>query len=177
VGQFEIELTMEDLRAVARYAAEAAEEVLDLFEKVHTDDHRPREAVENAWAFGRGGKRNKALRVTSLAALQAAGEAQTGPATHAAWAAVLAASAAYLHPLAKATQVKHILGSAAHAAHALELDAGGDTGVGDGHIDRAARRASADLISVLSRYPAAPHGGGRVGELIRRLDSALRQRS
>jgi hypothetical protein len=49
--------------------------------------------------------------------------------------------------------------------------------VGDGHIDRAARRASADLISVLSRYPAAPHGGGRVGELIRRLDSALRQRS
>jgi hypothetical protein len=49
-----------------------------------------------------------------------------------------AASAAYLHPLASAHQVKHILGAAAHAARA---------------------------------------GGGRVGELLRDLDDALRARS
>jgi hypothetical protein len=29
---------------------------------------------------------------------------------------------------------------------------------------------------VLSRYPAAPRGGGRVGELLRDLDEALRSR-
>jgi hypothetical protein len=30
------------------------------------------------------------------------------------------------------------------------------------------------VLDVLRRYPRAPGGGGRVGELIRRLDAALR---
>jgi hypothetical protein len=30
------------------------------------------------------------------------------------------------------------------------------------------------VVKVLRRYPAAPHGGGRVGELIRQLDGSLR---
>ena len=42
---------------------------------------------------------------------------------------------AFLHPLAKATQVKHILGSAAHAERAFEL-CGGDDPVG---LDRIAQ--------------------------------------
>jgi hypothetical protein len=50
--------------------------------------------------------------------------------------ALAAAGAAFLHPLAKATQVKHILGSAAHAARALELSAGDDPAVGAGHIEQ-----------------------------------------
>jgi hypothetical protein len=29
-------------------------------------------------------------------------------------------------------------------------------------------------VDVLRRYPAAPSGGGRVGELIRQLDASLR---
>jgi hypothetical protein len=29
-------------------------------------------------------------------------------------------------------------------------------------------------VDVLRRYPSAPRGGGRVGELIRQLDASLR---
>ena len=88
-----------------------------------------------------------------------------------------AASAAYLHPLADAHQVKHILGAAAHAARAAELMAGDDREVGAGYIEQARRRATPIVVDVLSRYPAAPPGGGLVGELLRDLDEALRDRS
>lgn len=87
-----------------------------------------------------------------------------------------AASAAYLHPLANATQVKHILGAAAHAARAAELLAGDDRDVCVGRIEQARRRATPGVVDVLGRYPTAPPGGGRVGELLRDLDKALRGR-
>ena len=95
-------------------------------------------------------------------------------AEHAARAASHAAGAAFLHPLAQATQVKHILGSAAHAALAAELDAGDDRVVEEAELDWAGLDASATVIDVLHRYPAAPAGGGRVGALVRALDGALR---
>jgi hypothetical protein len=79
-----------------------------------------------------------------------------------------------LHPLATATQVKHILGAAAHTARAKELAAGDDRTVGAEHIEQARRKAGAEVVEVLRRYPAAPGGGGRVGELMRELDHALR---
>jgi uncharacterized membrane protein len=88
-----------------------------------------------------------------------------------------AASAAYLHPLAKASQVKHILGAAAHAARAAELIAGDDRDVGVKHIEQTCRRATSAVVEVLRRYPAAPPDGGRVGKLVRALDKALRDRS
>lgn len=88
----------------------------------------------------------------------------------------VAASGAYLHPLADAHQVKHILGAAAHAARAAELMAADDRDVGADHIEQARRRASSAVVDVLIRYPAAPPGGGRVGELLRDLDEALRGR-
>jgi hypothetical protein len=85
-----------------------------------------------------------------------------------------AAGAAYLHPLAKATQVKHIVGAGAYAASAAELVAGDDPTVGAQHVEQAARRATPVLVEVLKRFPAAPGGGGRVGELMRMLDADLR---
>jgi hypothetical protein len=85
-----------------------------------------------------------------------------------------AAGAAYLHPLAKATQVKHILGAGAHAARAVELVADDDRCVGVEHLERMVRRATPVVVDVLKRFPAAPGGGGRVGELIRVLDAGLR---
>ncbi|MFF1407707.1 hypothetical protein [Streptomyces sp. NPDC058294] len=85
-----------------------------------------------------------------------------------------AADAAYLHPLAKATQIKHILGAAAHAARAAELVAGDDRSVAAEHLERAVHRATPVIVDVLKRFPAAPGGGGRVGELIRLLDTDLR---
>jgi hypothetical protein len=94
-------------------------------------------------------------------------------ASDAARAAGHAVGAAFLHPLAKATQVKHIFGSAAHAARAFELCAG-DTTVGADHIAQSRILAPPVVVDVLSRYPVAPRGGGRVGELIRQLDASLR---
>lgn len=169
-----IALSMEDLRAVAAYAAECASDVLGLFESAQPGDARPRDAIDAAWAFARGGRRGKSLRDAAWAALRAARGADTAAAGDAARAAMSAASAAYLHPLADADQVKHILGAAAHAARAAELAAGDDRNVGAGHIERARRRAAATVVDVLRRYPEAPRGGGRVGELLRDLDRALR---
>src|SRR5215211_8286645 len=126
----EIVLSMQDLREVTRYAAESAQEVLEIFERVHPADSRPRDAIDAAWTFARGGKRGKILRDTAWAGLKAAREADTATAGDAARAAMCAASAAYLHPLADAHQVKHILGAAAHAARAAELIAGDDRDVG-----------------------------------------------
>lgn len=178
-----IVLSMQDLREVTRYAAESAQEVLDIFERAYPADSRPRDAIDAAWTFARGGKRGKTLRDTAWAALKAAREADMTDTTDttdkaaggdAARAAMYAASAAYLHPLAEAHQVKHILGAAAHAARAAERLAGDDRAVGAERIEQARRRATPAVTDVLKRYPAAPPGGGRVGEHLRALDESLR---
>ncbi|MEV8452789.1 putative immunity protein [Streptomyces sp. NPDC052095] len=177
----EIVLTKQDLREVTAFAAVCAEEVLAVFEADRPDDPRPRDAVDAAWTFARGGERGKALRDTASAALKAARATSSAAAREAAWSAMSAAGSAYLHPLAKATQVKHILGAAAYAAHATELAAavGGvaDRAVGDRHLEGLVGRATPAVVDVLRRFPAAPDGGGRVGELIRVLDAALRART
>jgi hypothetical protein len=158
---------------VTGYAAARARTVLELFEAERPEDPRPRRALDTAWAFARGDERGKALRDAAWAALGAARDADGAAAREAARAAMAAAGAAYLHPLARATQVKHILGSAAHAARAAELAAGDDRTVGEDHLRQAALDAAPALVDVLERYPAAPSGGGRTGEL-RALDAALR---
>ncbi|MGX1541026.1 putative immunity protein [Streptomyces adustus] len=172
--EYEIALSKQDLREVTAFAAACAEVALEVFEADRPGDSRPRDAVEAAWEFARGGERGKSLRDTAWAALKAAKSTDTAAAREAAWAAMSAAGAAHLHPLAKATQVKHILGAGAHAARAAELAAGRDPGVGAGHVDRAVHRATPVVVDVLKRFPAAPDGGGRVGELIRMLDADLR---
>ncbi|GAB3960736.1 putative immunity protein [Streptomyces sparsus] len=169
-----IVLSTQDLREVTRFAAACAETVLEVFEADQPDDSRPRHAIGAAWAFARGGERGKSLRDTASASLKAAKNTDTAAAREAAWAAMSAAASAYLHPLAKATQVKHILGAAAHAARAAELAVGDDRGVAAQHLERSVRRATTDVVDVLKRYPLAPSGGGRVAELIRTLDTDLR---
>jgi hypothetical protein len=44
----EIDLSMRDLRGVAVYAAESAQEALEIFERAHPADSRPRDAIEAA---------------------------------------------------------------------------------------------------------------------------------
>lgn len=95
-------------------------------------------------------------------------------AQHAARSAGDAAAAAYLHPLAQATQVGHILRAAASAARTAELSAGGDTSAADALIERAQRRATPSLVEVLKRYPVAPGGRGRAAYLMKALDTSLR---
>ncbi|WP_067819092.1 putative immunity protein [Actinomadura kijaniata] len=172
-----IELSMSELREVTRYAVACARPALVIFERACPDDRRPRDAIDVARAFAEGARRSKAIRDNAWAAQRAAREARDagqGAASDAARAALAAAGAAYLHPLAKATQVKHILGAAAHAARAFELSAGDDPSVGADHIEQSRTLTPPVVVDVLRRYPAAPPGGGRVGELIRQLDASLR---
>ncbi len=171
----EIVVSTQDLREVTAFAAGCAEVVLGIFEADQPDDSRARDAIDAAWEFARGGARGKALRDTAWAALRAAKDVGTEAAGEGVRAAMSAAGAAYLHPLAKATQVKHILGAGAYAARAAELVAGDDRTVGAEHVEQAVRRATPVVVDVLSRFPAAPGGGGRVGELIRLLDAELRR--
>lgn len=169
-----VPLDMSELREVAAFAVACAQPALAVHGRARPDDPRPRAAIEAARAFADGGERVKALRDTAWAAHRAAQEARDAgqaAASEAARAAGHAAGAAFLHPLANATQVRHILGSAAHAARALELT---DPDAGAAHLTRARDLAGPVVVEVLRRYPAAPAGGGRVGELMRRLDAALR---
>ncbi|SED24354.1 hypothetical protein SAMN05428945_4303 [Streptomyces sp. 2224.1] len=170
----DFELTMDELRAVARYAAQTAQEVLPVFEETHPGDARPRAALDAAWEFANGAKRTKLQRVTSLEAHRAAKEASTEASSLAARAAGDAASAAYLHPIAKAHQVGHILRAAACAARIAEITAGDDPAAADRMIEQARRRATPVLIDVLHRYPVAPAGKNRVAELMTALDASLR---
>lgn len=174
IGPGDFALTMDELRVVARFAVQSAEEVLSLFEEHHPDDRRPRAAVEAASAFVDGAERSTLQRVTAMAAHRAAKDAASEPAEHAAHAAGDAAAAAYLHPIARATQVGHILRAAALAARAAELSAGDVPAVGDRHIARAMARATPALVDVLRRYPPGPTGRSRVAQLMTALDTSLR---
>ncbi|MBF6167562.1 exonuclease SbcC [Streptomyces gardneri] len=173
-----IELSMAELREVTTFALACAEPVLVIFERDCPDDPRPRAVLDEARRFAAGAKRTKALRVTALDAHRAAKAAREeghSAAFDAASAAGHAGAAAYLHPLAKATQGGHILMSAAHAARALELEAGDDRDVGVDYIRKVTDLAGPIVVNVLMRYPHAPSGRGRVGELWRELDASLRR--
>lgn len=170
----DFDLTLDELRVVARYAAEAAGDVLPVFEDAHPGDPRPRAAVDAAREFVHGARRTRLQRVTSVDAHRAAREASTDAARLAAQAAGDAAAAAYLHPIAKAHQVGHILRAAANAARIAEITAGEDPDAADDALKRARRRATPVLVDVLGRYPLAPAGRSRVAHLMSALDASLR---
>lgn len=171
----DFELTGEELRAVAKYATGFAQDVLPVFEQACVDDVRPRKAIDAALRFIRGEPRSKLQRTMSLDAHRAAKEAPDPAARLAAQAAGDAAAAAYLHPIAKATQVGHILRAAASAAHIAELQSGGDDTAARKVIADAVTRASPILIDVLSRYPvAASATKNRTMRLMAVLDAQLR---
>ncbi|MCW5952666.1 MAG: hypothetical protein KIT69_10440, partial [Propionibacteriaceae bacterium] len=167
-------LTMDELREVARFARACAQPVLPLFAKECPDDPRPAAALEAARVFAEGTARSVLQRTASVDAHRAGREAPTETARHAAFAAGDAAAAAYLHPLAKETQVRHILGAAAQAARAGELAYGDDPVVAEYLLAAAAKRVTPTVQDVLERYPRAPRGRARVTLLIQRLDSLLR---
>ena len=165
---------MDELRAIAGYGAACAEPVLALFEKACPDDPRAASALQAARLFADGAPRSRLQRSAATDAHRAAKDATTEPGRHAAGAAGDAAAAAYLHPLAKATQVRHILGAATHAARAAELARGDDPVVAEYMITAAAKRATPVVLDVLTRYPRAPKGRNRVAVLMERLDTLLR---
>lgn len=174
VASGDFDLTMDELRAVARFVVESAEPVLPFFEDVAPDDSRPRAAIEAAWVFVHGAQRTKLQRVASMDAHRAARESATEVARLAARSAGDAASAAYLHPIARAHQVGHILRAAASVVRIAELQAGDDPADGARQVEAARRRATPVLIDVLSRYPQPRVARDRVSQLMLALDTALR---
>jgi hypothetical protein len=78
------------------FAADCAYRVLEIFERVHPDDSRPRQAIEAGRAFARGKIRQQdmdaALAAALAAAWAAAGDAAWGAARDAARAAARAAA-------------------------------------------------------------------------------------
>lgn len=172
----DFELTGEDLRAVAAYVLASAGPVLPLFEREHPDDPRPRAALDAARLFVDGAARSRLQRVTSLDAHRAAREASSEVAWLVARSAGDAASAAYLHPIARATQVGHVLRGPASVARVLELEAGDDRTVGDRAVEESATAASATVVDVLRRYPRPTEAANRVSRLLVRLDALLRVR-
>nr|MDT0657602.1 exonuclease SbcC [Micromonospora sp. DSM 115978] len=174
-GSGDFELTMDELRVVARYVVGHAEEVLPVFERAVPEDPRPRAAIEAAWAFINGANRTKLQRVASLDAHRAARSAPSEAARLAARTAGDAASAAYLHPIAQASQVGHILRAAASAARVGEIESGGDLAIGDALLERSRQAATPTLVAVLGRYPLAAGGGSRVAQLMSRLGHSLRR--
>lgn len=167
-------LAIEELREVAAYTADCAAPTLSIAEQAMPDDPRPAAAIEAARVFAGGAQRSKLQRVAAAAAHAAGREATSDAAGHAATAAGDAAASAYLHPLANATQVRHILGAAAHAARAAELARGDDPVVAEYMLHAAARRATPTVRDVLGRYPRAPAGRTPVAGHLRRLDSLIR---
>ena len=75
VGDFT--LTMDELRAVARFVTECAQDVLPVFEDAAPEDKRPRAAIDAAWEFINGAQRTRLQRMASLDAHRAAAEART----------------------------------------------------------------------------------------------------
>ncbi|SDD19231.1 putative immunity protein [Actinokineospora iranica] len=172
-----IDLSMAELREITAYAVACAEPALTIYERIRPLDHRPRSAINAARAFANGANRTKAIRDSAWAAHRAYQETRDAgqtAASEAARAAVATAGTPFLHPIAKATQVRHILGPAAHTARACELDADDNPDVGANYIRKATDLATPTVTNVLTRYPNAPSTRNRVGQLLRDLDTALR---
>lgn len=170
----DFELTTPELQAVAGYALACAEPALIIFDKQHPQDPRPGQALHAARVFADGAPRSRLQRTAAAAAHRAGRQAGTDAARHAASSAGDAAAAAYLHPLARASQVRHILGAGAHAARAAELARGDDPVVAEYIVTAAATRMTPVVLEVLGRYPRVTAGRTRVSVLMARLDSLLR---
>lgn len=167
-------LSLESLRAIGGWAADCAERALSVYESHADSDSRPRAAIEGIREFSGGGKRTARLRTLAFAAHAAAREVDDPAAAAAARAAGLAAASAYTHPLADVHQTKHIVGPAAYAALALELDNAGDRSIGDGEVRRAIEHAPEEAREVLLQMPPHQPGKSRLDTIMYELDAGIR---
>jgi hypothetical protein len=172
-----ITLSMESLRAIGSWAADCAERALSVYESHADSDSRPRAAIEGIRVFACGGNRTARLRSLALEAFSAAREVDDPTAAAAARAAGLAAASAYTHPLADVHQTKHIVGPAAYAALALELDHAGDPNIGDGEVRWAIEHALPEVREVLQQMPARQPGNSRLDTFLYELDAGIRGRT
>jgi hypothetical protein len=170
-------LSLDSLRAIGGWAADCAERALSVYETHPDSDSRPRAAIEGIREFAGGGKRTARLRSLACEANAAAREVGDPAAAAAARAAGLAAASAYTHPLADVHQTKHIVGPAAYAALALELEHSGDSSIGDGEVRWAIEHAPSEVREVLLQMPARQVGKSRLDTILYELDAGIRARN
>ncbi len=169
-------LSLATLRVLGQWAADCAGRALPVFVKHAGSDSRPQAAIEGIRDFAAGGRRVARLRTLALEAHRAARQTGHPAAEAAARAAGLAAASAYTHPLRDVEQTKHIVGPAAYAALALELDRGGEPAVGDDEVRRAIAGAPAEVGELLRQMPARQPGQSRLSQLLYALDAGIRGR-
>ena len=170
-------LNLDSLRAIGGWAADCAERALSVYETHPHSDSRPRAAIEGIRGFAGGGKRAARLRSLACQANAAAREVGDPAAAAAARAAGLAAASAYTHPLTDVHQTKHIVGPAAYAALALELEHSGDSNISDGEVRWAIDHAPSEAREVLLQMPARQPGNSRLDTLLYELDAGIRSRT
>jgi len=170
-------LSMESLRVIGGWAAECAERALPVYETRAGSDPRPRAAIEGIKEFAAGQKRTARLRTLAVDANAAAREVGDPAAAAAARAAGAAAASAYTHPLVDVHQTKHVVGSAAYAALALELDHAGDPRIGDAEVRWAIENAPPEAREVLLQMPARQPGKSRLDTILYELDAGIRART
>lgn len=168
------QLVLGSLRALGSWCADCAETALPVYQKHIVSDLRPSAAIEGIRVFAAGGKRTAELRTLALGAFSAARQAGNLAAAAAARAAGLAASSAYTHPLVDVGQTKHIVGPAAYAALALELDQGGNSKTGDQVVLWAVESATVEVRDVLLHMPGRQPGKSRLDRLMYDLDTGIR---
>lgn len=125
-------LTDADHRLLALWAATCAEHVLPLFEAMQPDDARPREAIEMARAWARGGVPMMQARALAGHANAAARELR-GAARFAAYACAQAVAVAHV--------AAHDLGAAAYAIKAVHAAAPAGEGERVGRLECEWQRA------------------------------------
>ncbi|TQK18822.1 hypothetical protein FBY40_1311 [Microbacterium sp. SLBN-154] len=147
-----------DRRLVAAWAADCAERVLPLFERVAPDDPRPRDAIARTRAFARGELETAGeIRRRFVAGRAAAGLSD---------AAAVAAARAAAQAAAVAHMGAHSLGAAAYAARAARLAAPGDPDAAAREIRRQIGALTDESQAALMRLPllgentAGPLGAG-----------------
>jgi len=170
-------LGMEALRAIGAWSADCAARALPVYEARAGSDSRPREAIEGIREFAAGERRTARLRTLAMQAHAAAREIDDPAAAAAARAAGTAAASAYTHPLADIHQTKHVVGAAAYAALALELEHDGDPAAAVNEVNWAIENAPADARDVLLQMPARQPGKSRMDVLLYELDAGIRART
>jgi hypothetical protein len=76
--------------------------------------------------------------------------------------------------LADVQQTKHIVGPAAYAALALELNHAGDPNIGDGAVRWAIEHVTPQVRELLLQLPARQAGSSRLDKLLYELDAGIR---
>jgi hypothetical protein len=172
-------LSLGQRRLVAAWAADCAEHVLDIFERVAPSDTRVRDAIAHARAFAAGDLVvADAIRRRGGDAGAAARDALTPAARAAAYAAEQAAACAHMGA--------HALGAAGYAAKAAMLEAGcTDDEATRAEAHRMVTWMSDEVAATIASLPAlgenraGPLGPGRlssghVGGTIRVIQALLR---